>query len=123
MTKETKPRYSIGGWMIIPGWRSRGLSPRPSGWSGTAVVPAGWIMDFTTSPAELNHMRANGFSKNTDIARKNAIVTEQTSITQGRNSRSRSHFRSVTKEANADINHDQKISEPAWPPHHAVTFR
>ena len=55
--------------------------------------------------------------------RKKARVTRATTITQGRNSRSRSHLRSVTAEAKADISQDQKTSEPACPPHRAVTRR
>ena len=50
-------------------------------------------------------------------------MIEVTTITHGRNSRSRSHLRSVTSEANADISHDQNTSEPACPPHQAVTFK
>src|SRR3989304_3674675 len=123
MTNETKPRYSIGGWMIMPGWRRSGFRPRPSGWRGTGVVPKGWNIALTTAPFESNHMRAKGFSKKMDIIKKKAIVTDETTMTQGRNSRSRSHLRSMTSEAKADISQDQKISEPACPPHQAVTFR
>ena len=54
---------------------------------------------------------------------KNANVKHATKMTHGRNSRSRSHLRRVTSDANADINHDQKRSEPACPPHHAVIFK
>ncbi len=51
------------------------------------------------------------------------MVTPQTTSTQGRNSRSRSHLRRVTSEVNADISQDQNRSEPDCPPHQAVTLR
>ena len=46
-----------------------------------------------------------------------------TTITHGSNSRSRSHLRKVTSEAKADISQDQNTSDPACPPHQAVTLR
>jgi hypothetical protein len=54
-------------------------------------------------------------------ARKKARVTRATTITQGRNSRSRRQSRSMTAEAKALISQPQKSSEPDWPPHRAVT--
>ena len=63
------------------------------------------------------------FSKNRLSDRKNASVIAVTAATQGRNSRSRSHRRSMTVEAKADISSDQNNSEPSWPPHMAVTFK
>jgi len=108
--------------MTIPGWRSSGFRPRPSlGING--VAPAGWNMATISRPLALNQKRSNGFSMKMDMPTKNARVISETTITHGKNSRSRSHLRSVTAVANADINHDQKISEPACPPHSAVIFR
>ena len=46
-----------------------------------------------------------------------------TTITQGKNSRSRFQFRSMTAEVNADINQLQKIKDPDCPPHNAVSFK
>ena len=107
--------------MIMPGWRSKGFKPIPSeGVSG--IAPAGRNM-AATSPEAVCHHLAKGFSKKMVNARKKAKVTDETTITQGRNSRSRSHLRSVTAEAKADISHDQKSSEPACPPHQAVILR
>ena len=51
------------------------------------------------------------------------MVMPETTITHGRNSRSRSHLRKVTSEVNTDISQDQNSSEPDCPPHQAVIFR
>ena len=72
-------------------------------------------MAVMTSPPVVCQKRANGFSKKTTSPRKKAVVMEVTTITQGRNSRSRSQLRSVTSEAKADMSQDQKTSEPALP--------
>jgi len=50
-------------------------------------------------------------------------VTIVAAITQGKNSRSRSHLRSVAAMAKPDISHDQNNRLPACPPHSAVIFR
>ena len=80
-------------------------------------------MVVMTSPPVVCQYRANGFSKKMTSPRKKAVVMDVTTMTHGRNSRSRSHVRSVTSEAKADISQDQKSSDPACPPHQAVTFR
>ena len=80
-------------------------------------------MNGATSPLIVCHNRANGFSKKILSERKNASVTAVTATTQGRNSWSRSHLRNVTAVAKADINQDQRINEPACPPHKAVILR
>src|SRR5215211_8991878 len=111
----------MGGWITIPGWRRSGFSPRPSA-GVKATLFAGWKV-WALTPSNVSNSCANGFSKKTLMLRKNAIVIQATTITHGRNSRSRSHLRRVTSDANADINHDQKRSEPDCPPHHDVTLR
>src|SRR4030042_7218236 len=112
----------MGGWMIIPGWRRRGFNPLPS-WGIKRVVPAGWNIAVEMLPVGVCQKLTNGFSTKMLRRRKNAKVTRETRITQGRNSRSRSHLRRVTAEAKADINQDQKINEPACPPQSAVIRR
>src|SRR4030043_326601 len=80
-------------------------------------------MALVICPADVCHKRKKGFSMKMLKLKKNARVTNETMVTQGKNSRSRSHLRNVTAEAKADINQDQKISEPACPPHRAVMRR
>src|SRR5512137_1199707 len=115
MTKETKPRYSAGGWMIIPGWRKSGFNPRPSP-SEYSTAPAGWNIAWTTFPLGVAHKRLKGFSKKMIRIKKKPNVIRETTTTQGRNSRSRFHFRKVTALANADISQAQKTREPDCPP-------
>ena len=74
-------------------------------------------------PSKVWYRRANGFSNRIFSIRKKASVTLATTITHGRNSWSRSHLRSVTSEAKADMSHDQNRSDPACPPHQAVILR
>ena len=107
--------------MTMPGWRSSGFRPRPSA-GVKAMLFAGWKV-WAAIPAKSWYSCANGFSKARLIPRKNDIVIPQTTMTHGRNSRSRSHLRRVTREVNADISQDQNRSEPACPPHQAVTFK
>src|SRR5512147_2370542 len=107
--------------MIMPGWRRSGFNPRPS-WGVKRMAFAG-LKVWAEMPSMVWYSCANGFSKKTFIPIKNAIVTQATTITHGRNSRSRSHLRRVTSDAKADINQDQKSNEPACPPHQAVTFK
>jgi hypothetical protein len=48
--KSVYPEYSIGGWIIMLGWRSSGLSPAPS----TGATGSVWNGDAvnTSSPAK-----------------------------------------------------------------------
>src|ERR1051325_10744659 len=103
----------MGGWMTMPGWRRSGFKPRPSGGVKRTLF-AGWNV-WAAIPSKVWKSCAKGFSKTRFIPIKKAIVTQATTITQGRNSRSRSHLRNVTNEAKADINHDQKRREPDCP--------
>ncbi len=63
----TKPRYSVGGWNVIPGWRSRGFNPLPS--------------------AGKNPRRAKGLTTNVISTRKNEPMPIRMAITYGINSR------------------------------------
>ncbi len=106
----------------MPGWRSSGFSPLPSG--GTSVMaPAGRNIATACWPSDVTHSLANGFSNSTVRLRKKASVTRVTAITHGRNSRSRSQRRAEAAVANPAISHDQNSSDPACPPHQAVIFR
>ena len=77
----------------------------------------------STLPSGKAHKRSKGFSKTRMSRRKKPSVTRPTRMTHGKNSRSRSHFRSVTAEVKADISQAQKSKEPACPPHKAVALR
>src|SRR3972149_3236725 len=100
--------------MIIPGCRKRGLRPWPS-LGKIGLAPAGRNRAVSCWPSGESHSRAKGFSKKITRERKKESVTIVATITQGRRSRSRLHLRRPTAEAKADISHDQKTSEPAWP--------
>src|SRR4030042_991662 len=106
----------------MPGWRRRGFSPLPS-LGVKSVAPAGGNMEGMILLVGVCQRLMNGLSTNRLRRRKNARVIRQTRITQGRNSRSRSHLRKVTADAKADISQDQNSSEPACPPQRAVIFR
>src|SRR5215217_3786097 len=63
------PEYSIGGWIIMLGWRSNGLRPLPSGGTGDSVL--------------------NGDSMNTSSATKNVAKPHSTAVAYGASSRRR----------------------------------
>ena len=106
----------------MPRWRSNGFNPAPSA-INNADVPYGCIMEATYDPSGYCQNRIIGFSKKTDRHKKNASVIESTTSTQGRNSLSLSQWFPVTRLPKPPSKNDQNNSEPACPPHNAVTRR
>src|SRR5690606_40436489 len=96
--------------MIIPGWRRSGFNPCPSFGVKMVALAAGLNMLGSTFPLT-SQKRVKGFSKTTIMPRKNVSVMEETTITHGRNSASRSHLRNVTAELKTPSNQDQKTSD------------
>jgi hypothetical protein len=101
--KPTYPAYRHGGWNIIAGWRSSGLSPFPS----TGV----WLSC------------ANGFCPLSTISpRKKTAIPPSTAFAYGAMSRWR---RRVAKRATLDITESRKTHrsrEPSWLDHIAVSL-
>ena len=112
----------MGGWMIMPGCRSKGFNPWPSA-GVNKLAPDGRKMASTISPEGSSHSRLKGFSKKITRSKKKPRVVSMTVVTQGSNSRSRDQLRSEIAVAKIDISHDQNTSEPGCPPHKAVTLR
>jgi hypothetical protein len=92
--------YSIGGWIIIAGWRSSGLRPTPSA-GGDASV-------------------SNGFSQPTISSRKNAAIDPSTAVAQGAMSRSERRVRNSTAVEKSERSVAQRRSDPSWVAHRAV---
>jgi hypothetical protein len=78
----------------------------------SSAEPTGGNIASIRSPVGVAQNRINGFSKNTDMLKKNASVIMVTTITQGKNSRSLFQLRSITAEEKADISQLQKSRDP-----------
>src|SRR5215210_5950740 len=87
------PEYSIGGWIIMLGCRSSGLSPEPS--SGAIG---------STS---------NGDSKKTSSEQKNAPKPSSTAVAHGATSRRRRRVRKSTRLDQIDSMKTHRRSEPS----------
>ncbi len=94
------PEYSIGGWIIMLGWRRSGLSPRPSCGG-----------DASTS---------NGLAANTSSPPKNAPKPSSTAVAYGATSRRRRRVRKSTRLDHIDSSQSHRSSEPSCEDHAAA---
>src|SRR3954452_23234307 len=100
--ETTYPEYSSGGWNIMLGCRSSGLSPAPStGGFATCV---------------------NGLTLKTSRAQKNDASAPRTAVAQGTTSRWRWRFTTSTAAEKSDSSHTHRSSEPDWLDHMAVSL-
>ncbi len=84
------------------GWRSSGLRPLPS---ATSIAGA-----------------ANGVSRNTSSAAKNAAKPSRTAVAYGAIRRSRLRVRNSTRLDHIDNSHSHSISEPSCEDHAAAAL-
>src|SRR3954467_9917972 len=94
------PEYSIGGWIIMLGWRSSAFSPMPScGGFGSSV---------------------NGLAAKTSSPPKNAPKPSSTAVAYGATSRSCRRVRKRTRLDQSDSSQSQSSSEPCCDDHAAA---
>ena len=96
------PEYSIGGWIIMLGWRSSGLRPVPSAGAGAEHV---------------ERDRAN-----TSRPAKNAREAEQHRRRVRRDSRIRRRVRKSTRLDHSDSSQTHSSSEPSCEDHTAAAL-
>src|SRR5215207_3375256 len=96
------PEYSIGGWIIMLGWRSSGLRPAPSGGTEASC----W----------------NGFANPTRSIAKNDANTHRTAVAHGVTWRRRRPVSASTRLDHSDSSQIHSSSEPSWEDHAAVTL-
>src|SRR4051794_36189404 len=95
------PEYSIGGWIIMLGWRSSAFSPMPScGGFGSSV---------------------NGLAANTSSPPKNAPKPSSTAVAYGATSRSCRRVRKSTRLDQSDSSQSHRSSDPSCDDHAAAT--
>jgi hypothetical protein len=94
------PEYSIGGWIIMLGCRSRGLSPAPSAGTGA--------------------LRANGSARKAATPVKNAASPSRTAVAYGATSRTRRRVRNRIRLDHSDSSHTHSRSDPSWDDHSAA---
>src|SRR6476646_8695138 len=95
------PEYSIGGWIIIDGCRSSGLSPLPS----AGATPT-----------------SNGDTANTSSAAKNVAKPASTAVATGVTSRIRFLVRNSTAVDHSASSHTQSSSDPSCEDHTAAAL-
>ena len=96
------PEYSIGGWIIIVGWSSRGSSPAPSA-GGFALV-------------------VNGLAQNAASEVKNAAKPSSTAVAYGVISRARLRTRNRIRLDHSDSRNTHSSSEPSCEDHAAASL-
>src|SRR5688572_24674547 len=89
----------MGGWIIIPGFWSWGLRPRPS--------------------AGVNAIRSNGSAPKIMVQTKKAVTAEVTPPTYGSSDRYRREVSSWASAPNSDSTTAQKSSDPFCPAQNA----
>src|SRR5918996_5087425 len=99
--KPTKPVYSNGGWISIPGDCSSGLSPLPS--EGTS---ASWV---------------KGLAGKTSNPRKNTATPARTAPAHDTNDASSERALDKATTENSIRSAVQNSSEPSIPPHNAAS--
>ena len=102
IVKSVYPEYSIGGWIIMLGWRSSGLSPAPS--AGT----------LASSP--------NGVSRKTSSPAKNAARPSRTAVAYGATRRSWRRVANRTRLDHSDSSSSHSSSEPSCDDHAAAAL-
>ena len=97
--KSVYPEYSIGGWIIMLGWRRSGFSPVPS----SGATGSTW----------------NGDSMKTSRPQKKAPKPSSTAVAHGAISRMRLRVRKSTRLDQIDSMNTHRSSEPSCEAHGA----